>query len=796
MGDEEKQAVRNIQEAIRKAPCLKPVDYHKPLILAVDTSWQAVGFYLYQVDPENPKKKYFNYFGSIGLNEREARFSQPKRELFGLKMALEATYYTTYGCRDLVVETDASYIKGMLDHPSAGPNATINRWIEAIRKYHFELVHVKGIVHGPDGLSRPPQGGATTERPPMNDEDYLDEDDGEPIKFMMGEGVTDEPFPLETFREQIDNRGGYLFELAQCVEDFHDELEEAWVESMVYKDIGVSVAESRGINMVDAYAQIKVFPPRLTDEWTDDHPYVEKHRSDFAKRLDEHLEDLKHWLADEDWREGANLDEADRKFIAKQANKFFVDRDGRLYRRNENMDGQHRLVVPKEKRMWMITAGHDYVGHKGMYATENLLKKRFWWPELENDVQWFVKSCQACQDRLLSLIKVPPTRVHTPSLFQKIHIDIFKVSPASNGCKNVAHARDALSNWSEARAIRDEKARSIGEWLFEDIICRWGPPEEIVTDNAPQLEAVMRWLKAKYGIDHIKISPYNSQANGKIERAHFDIRQALVKATGGDLKRWYWYLKPVLWADRATIRRGFGCSPYFLVTGAEPILPLDIVESTWLVHTPDRILTDEELIGYRALALAKHRTHVQEMMERVDKIKQENLRKFEREFINKIKDYDFKPGTLVQMRNTGIEKDLDRKMYPRYLGPMIVIRRTKGGSYILADMNGAVKKEKVAAFRVLPHHARYEPITLPDNIHELIDLTKEQLEKMLQDDSEEQYNGEDYAFTKVPKMKRPPPGKEEVEEVAESKSSESEEESDSEDEDVPRRRTRAQKKKK
>ncbi|EEB92882.1 hypothetical protein MPER_08542 [Moniliophthora perniciosa FA553] len=165
MGDEEKQAVRNIQEAIRKAPCLKPVDYHKPLILAVDTSWQAVSFYLYQVDPENPKKKYFNHFGSIGLNEREARFSQPKRELFGLKMVLEATYYTTYGCRDLVVETDASYIKGMLDHPSAGPNATINRWIEAIRKYHFELVHVTGIVHGPEWLSRPSPGGATKERP-------------------------------------------------------------------------------------------------------------------------------------------------------------------------------------------------------------------------------------------------------------------------------------------------------------------------------------------------------------------------------------------------------------------------------------------------------------------------------------------------------------------------------------------------------------------------------------------------------------------------------------------------------
>uniref|UniRef100_A0A0W0FUL3 Reverse transcriptase/retrotransposon-derived protein RNase H-like domain-containing protein n=1 Tax=Moniliophthora roreri TaxID=221103 RepID=A0A0W0FUL3_MONRR len=39
IGEEEKQAVRNLQEAIRNAPCLKPVDYRKPLILAVDTLW-------------------------------------------------------------------------------------------------------------------------------------------------------------------------------------------------------------------------------------------------------------------------------------------------------------------------------------------------------------------------------------------------------------------------------------------------------------------------------------------------------------------------------------------------------------------------------------------------------------------------------------------------------------------------------------------------------------------------------------------------------------------------------------
>ncbi|THU82083.1 hypothetical protein K435DRAFT_591659, partial [Dendrothele bispora CBS 962.96] len=89
-------------------------------------------------------------------------------------------------------------------------------------------------------------------------------------------------------------------------------------------------------------------------------------------------------------------------------------------------------------------------------------------------------------------------------------------------------------------------------------------------------------------------------------------------ATGGDLSKWYWFLKPVLWADRVETQTSLGCSPYFIALGAEPILPLDIVESTWLVKLPDRVLTLEELIGYRAQALAKHRVHVEDMIKRVD----------------------------------------------------------------------------------------------------------------------------------------------------------------------------------
>jgi len=46
-----------------------------------------------------------------------------------------------FGAHKLVVETDAKYIKGMLEHPDMMPNATINRWIDEILMYHFVLRH-------------------------------------------------------------------------------------------------------------------------------------------------------------------------------------------------------------------------------------------------------------------------------------------------------------------------------------------------------------------------------------------------------------------------------------------------------------------------------------------------------------------------------------------------------------------------------------------------------------------------------------------------------------------------------
>lgn len=83
------------------------------------------------------------------------------------------------------------------------------------------------------------------------------------------------------------------------------------------------------------------------------------------------------------------------------ASHFFVSKEGNMYRKN---DAGNQLVVSKEDRMYMMRAAHDKLAHKGNFATWSLILQRFWWPELEADVYWYVRTCHLCQMRQKKLL--------------------------------------------------------------------------------------------------------------------------------------------------------------------------------------------------------------------------------------------------------------------------------------------------------------------------------------------------------------------------------------------------------
>jgi hypothetical protein len=340
---------------------------------------------------------------------------------------------------------------------------------------------------------------------------------------------------------------------------------------------------------------------------------------------------------------------------------------------------------------------------------------------LDQDVKWFVRTCHQCQTRQIRKIFIPPTVATPAGLFRRAHIDTMFL-PRARGFRLLVHARCSLSAYPEARPLRNETARLIGTFIFEDILCRWGAVEEIITDNGSPFIKALDFLKERYGISHIRISGYNSRANGVIERAHRSVRDSLMKAANGDESKWLDVLPSVIWAERTTIQRSTGHSPFYIAHGVEPLFPFDISEATYLIPTADAPMTTPELIALRARQLQKREKDLATIADKVLAARKQSVKQFIDAHRKSIIDYDFQPGSLVLIRNSAVEMELNRKTKPRFFGPMIVVRRTQYGAYILSELDGAVSKIHYAAFCIIPYYPRSQT-SIP--VTSIIDQTME-----------------------------------------------------------------------
>jgi hypothetical protein len=171
-------AMQQLKNTIITSPALISIDYttDRPVFLAVDSSFRGIGWILSQECSDSKQRP--SCFGSISWNERESNYSQPKIELYGLFCALRALCLHLVGVRNLIVEMDTVFIRGMLNNPDIQPNTVTNRWIAAILLFDFKLVHVPAEKHqGPDGLSR---------REPAEGEDDKEDDTEEWIDKTLG----------------------------------------------------------------------------------------------------------------------------------------------------------------------------------------------------------------------------------------------------------------------------------------------------------------------------------------------------------------------------------------------------------------------------------------------------------------------------------------------------------------------------------------------------------------------------------------------------------------------------------
>ena len=114
----------------------------------------------------------------------------------------------------------------------------------------------------------------------------------------------------------------------------------------------------------------------------------------------------------------------------------------------------------------------------------------------------------------------------------------------------------------------------MAKFIEKSLICRYGVPHHIVTDNGVQFQAETAEILQKYGIEHHKSSPYRPQANGAVEAANKNMKRILSKMVK-TYKDWSEYLPFALWGYRTTTRTATGQTSFSLVYGSEAVLPIE-----------------------------------------------------------------------------------------------------------------------------------------------------------------------------------------------------------------------------
>ena len=151
------------------------------------------------------------------------------------------------------------------------------------------------------------------------------------------------------------------------------------------------------------------------------------------------------------------------------------------------------------------------------------------------------------------------------------------------------------------------------------------------------------------------------------------MHEALVKSCAGEANRWPEVAPSVFWAERVTTRKTTGFSPYYMAHGVEPILPFDLTEVTFLVLVDLSEMSTTALVAHRVRQLQKCPVDLALIHERVVQARYASAKQFTERYCHMIKDFNFEPGAFVLVRNSRVERELDQKTKPRYLGPMVVI---------------------------------------------------------------------------------------------------------------------------
>ncbi|GJX22672.1 reverse transcriptase domain-containing protein [Tanacetum coccineum] len=283
-----------------------------------------------------------------------------------------------------------------------------------------------------------------------------------------------------------------------------------------------------------------------------------------------------------------------------------------------------------------------------------VIRTGYYWPTMHMDARNLIRECNDCQ--IHHPVPRNPqqnlTLITSPWPFYKWGIDIAGPFPEGPGkVKFLIVAIDYFTKWIEAKAVATITGNQVKKFVWDNIVCRFGLPGEIISDNGKQF----------------RDNPFKDWCENPFANASLS-------------KDWIEELPHVLWAHRTMIKSSNGETPFSLTYGTEAVIPAEIGMPT-LRTTEIDLTKNNEALGMN-LDLIEERREQAAIQEAKSK------KKMEKYYNSRVRGTSFKPGDMVYRSNEASHARDEGKLGPKWEGPYEVKESLGKGAYKLKDCKG------------------------------------------------------------------------------------------------------------
>ena len=499
-------------------PILAYPDYQLPFTLHTDSSTDGLGAVLYQ--KQNGKQRVIAY-ASRSVSKAESNYPAHKLEFLALKWAVcEKFHEYLYGTKPFEVFTDNNPLTYVLT--SAKLDACGQRWVAKLANYNFSIKYRCGVNNTEaDALSR--------------------------IKWP--EAISE--------KLDLDNR---------CM-DTH--IINAILTGAVSKS---SLIESVSCNTDVIPTELDKTTSKLSNiNW------MKEQRLDpnlgVIIRLIESGQLFKRKL------QGKDSTELKSFLRNKRCLKLYKDV---LYRKSYSDNSTTKrtmwqLVVPKLFRERALSGCHDDVGHQGILRTLSLLRERFYWPGMQEEATQYVMRCSRCLRRKTPPQVAPLQPILVTQPLELVHMDYLSLEPSKGNIENVLVITDHFTRYALAYPSKTQTAQATARILWDNFICHYGFPEKFISDQGRNFESdLIKELCKIAGVKKVHTTPYHPQGNGQCERFNSTLCNMLGTLSDEEKSDWKSHLGCMTHAYNCTKHASTTYSPYYLMFGRHPRLPIDI----------------------------------------------------------------------------------------------------------------------------------------------------------------------------------------------------------------------------